>query len=112
MGTSHSRALEADASRSWLHTEATRRARWPGALVPHRIASKTLRNGEGGTSTEIADETDETIQELLICEFKMRKIFAAADLSTAQTTEYEALQTRQKILTDEIWWQSIFHCHS
>ena len=54
------------------------------------------------------DDIDQTIQELLICEFKMRKMFAAGDLSTAQTTEYKALQTRQKVLTDEIWWTSIF----
>ena len=57
------------------------------------------------------DEPDETIHELLLLEFKMRQIFAAGDLSTAQIAKYEALQTRQKILTDEIWWQSIFHCH-
>ena len=63
MGTSHSRALEA----------------------------RRMPDGEGGTSTEIADETDETIQEMLIREFKMRKIFAAGDLSTAQIAKYEAL---------------------
>ena len=60
-------------------------------------------------STEIADETDETMQELLDLEFKMRDLFAAGDWSTAQTAEYEALQTRQNILTDAIWWQSIFN---
>ena len=81
----------------------------PGGVV---VPCAETRDELDKPSTEIADETDETIQELLICEFKMRKIFAAGDLSTAQIAKYEALQTRQKILTDEIWWQSIFHCHS
>ena len=55
------------------------------------------------------DEPDETIHELLDLEIKIRHIFAAGNLSAAQLAKYQALQTRQKILTDKIWWQSIFN---
>ena len=79
----------------------------PGGVV---VPCAETRDELDKPSTEIADETDETIQELLICEFKMREIFAAGDLSKAQIAKYEALRSRQKVLTDEIWWQSIFRC--
>ena len=52
------------------------------------------------------------MKELLRCEYAMRKIFSltreAAELSTAQIAEIEALKIQQKYLADEIFWNGIF----
>ena len=54
------------------------------------------------------EEPDEAIHELLDLEIKIRLIYAAGNLGAAELAQCQAMQTRQKMLSDKIWWQSIF----
>ena len=77
--------------------------RRPASASGAVVQRAETRAGLGNSSTERADKI---MDELLLCEYNLRKKISrareAGDFSTAQIAEIEALKIQQKDLADEI----------